>query len=286
MSNASDKSSAKPKGPYAGSGQNSWLERLPSSVLVGGSFLILLATWEAVVVLGWVPELVLPRASSTAIALYDLLVDFATGGTVWVNYRVTLIQAALGLFFAGIIGFVIGALIAETTFGRRVIQPYMVALYAAPKVALAPIFVAWFGFGMTPKVVMAVTIAFFPVMVDTAAGLAGVDEDSDKLFATMRSNRWQRFFKLKLPNALPFIFAGLKSAGVLALIGTLVGEFSGGGRGVGVLIETASIRFNLDVVFAHVILLSTIAFALYWAIDRIEARVVFWRKSGFIPAES
>jgi len=286
MSNASSKSPARAKAPYAGSGQDSLIERLPSSVLVGSSFLILLATWETVVLLGWVPELVLPRASSTAVALYDLLVDFASGGTVWVNYRVTLITAGLGLFFAAVIGFVIGALIAETTFGRRVIQPYMVALYAAPKVALAPIFVAWFGFGMTPKVVMAVTIAFFPVMVDTAAGLAGVDEDSDKLFATMRSNRWQRFFKLKLPNALPFIFAGLKSAGVLALIGTLVGEFSGGGRGVGVLIETASIRFNLDVVFAHVILLSTIAFALYWAIDRIEARVVFWRKSGFIPAES
>lgn len=286
MSSTSGKPTSRAKGPFVGAGQESWLERLPSSVLVGSSFVILLAAWEAIVLLGWVPELVLPRASSTAVALYDLLVDFASGGTVWVNYRVTLIQAALGLFFAGIIGFVIGALIAETTFGRRVIQPYMVALYAAPKVALAPIFVAWFGFGMTPKVVMAVTIAFFPVMVDTAAGLAGVDEDSDKLFATMRSSRWQRFFKLKLPNALPFIFAGLKSAGVLALIGTLVGEFSGGGRGVGVLIETASIRFNLDVVFAHVILLSTIAFALYWAIDRIEARVVFWRKSGFIPAES
>lgn len=286
MSTTSRESSARPKGLYAGSGQESLIERLPSSVLVGGTFLILLATWEAVVVLGWIPELVLPRASSTAVALYNLLVDFATGGPVWVNYRVTLTTAALGLFFAGAIGFVIGALIAETTFGRRVIQPYMVALYAAPKVALAPIFVAWFGFGMMPKVVMAVTIAFFPVMVDTAAGLSGVDEDNDKLFATMRSNRWQRFFKLKLPNALPFIFAGLKSAGVLALIGTLVGEFSGGGRGVGVLIETASIRFNLDVVFAHVILLSTIAFALYWAIDRIEARVVFWRKSGFIPSES
>lgn len=262
------------------------IERLPSSILVGGSFLILVATWEAIVVLGWVPELVLPRASSTAVALYKILIDFASGGTVWVNYRITLMQAALGLFFAGVIGFVIGALIAETTFGRRVIQPYMVALYAAPKVALAPVFVAWFGFGMMPKVVMAVTIAFFPVMVDTAAGLGGVDEDDDKLFATLRSSRWQRFYKLKLPNALPFIFAGLKSAGVLALIGTLVAEFSGGGRGVGVLIQSASLRFNLDVVFAHVILLSVIAFGLYWLIDRIEARVVFWRKSGFIPSES
>ncbi len=286
MTTPPGKAPHQPAGHTAAQGQKGLIDRMPSSVLVGGSFLILVATWEAIVRLGWVPELVLPRASTTALALFELLADFASGGTVWTNYRVTLTQAGMGLFFAAIVGFVIGALIAETTFGRRVIQPYMVALYAAPKVALAPIFVAWFGFGMTPKVVMAVTIAFFPVMVDTAAGLSGVDEDSDKLFATMRSSRWQRFFKLKLPTALPFIFAGLKSAGVLALIGTLVAEFSGGGRGVGVLIETASLRFNLDVVFAHVILLSTIAFALYWLIDRIEARVVFWRKSGFIPSES
>lgn len=262
------------------------LERLPSSVLVGGSFLLLVLTWEMVVVFGLVPELVLPRASSTAIALYEVILDLASGGTVWDNYRTTLLEAALGLFFAGIIGFVFGALIAETAFGRRVIQPYMVALYAAPKVALAPVFVAWFGFGLMPKVVMAVTIAFFPVMVDTAAGLAGVDEDSDKLFATMRSSRWQRFFKLKLPNALPFIFAGLKSAAVLSLIGALVGEFSGGGRGIGILIQTASLRFNLDVVFAHVILLSASAFAIYWIIDRVEHKVVFWRKAGFIPTQS
>ncbi|GKY89629.1 ABC transporter permease [Sinisalibacter aestuarii] len=263
-----------------------FLERIPSPILVGGSLIVLLAVWEFVVVIGWVPELVLPRASDTGKALVQVLGNLFTGGHVWVNFKVTMEEAALGLFFAGIIGFVVGALIAETTFGKRVIQPYMVALYAAPKVALAPVFVAWFGFDTTPKVVMAVTIAFFPVMVDTAAGLAGVDEDADKMFATMRASRLQRFFKLKLPNALPFVFAGLKSAAVLSLIGALVAEFSGGGRGIGILIQTASLRFDLDVVFAYVILLSVTAFAIYWLIDQIERRVVFWRKAGFIPTES
>lgn len=263
-----------------------FLERIPSPVLVGGSLIVLIAVWEFVVAIGWVPELVLPRASDTGRALVQVLGNLVTGGNVWVNYRVTMHEAALGLFFAGLIGFGVGALIAETTFGKRVIQPYMVALYAAPKVALAPVFVAWFGFDTTPKVVMAVTIAFFPVMVDTAAGLAGVDEDADKMFATMRASRLQRFFKLKLPNALPFVFAGLKSAAVLSLIGALVAEFSGGGRGMGILIQTASLRFDLDVVFAHVILLSATAFGIYWLIDQVERRVVFWRKAGFIPTES
>lgn len=262
------------------------LERLPSGVVVGGAVLLVLLIWESVVRLGWISELVLPRASDTALALVDILRDLVSGGTVWKNYRITLQEAGLGLLFAGLIGFVVGALISETVIGRRVIQPFMVALYAAPKVALAPVFVAWFGFGTMPKIVMAVTIAFFPVMVDTAAGLAGVDEDADKMFASLRATRWQRFFKLKLPHALPFVFAGLKSAAVLSLIGTLVAEFSGGGRGIGILIQTASLRFDLDVVFAHVILLSLIAFLVYALIDKIEARVVFWRKSGFIPSQS
>lgn len=263
-----------------------FLERIPSVLLIGGSFVFLVTFWEVVVRVGLIPEQVLPLASNTAIALYEILADLVSGGNVWKNYWITIKATALGLFFAGIIGFVVGALIAETVFGRRVIQPYMVALYAAPKVALAPVFVAWFGFGMMPKVVMAVTIAFFPVMVDTAAGLAGVDEDSDKLFTTLRANRFQRFFKLKLPAALPFVFAGLKSAAVLSLIGTLVAEFSGGSRGIGILIQSASLRFDLDVVFAHVILLSVTAFAIYWLIDKIEQKVVFWRTAGFIPSES
>lgn len=262
------------------------LERIPSVVLVGGAVLLLLAIWEIVVRMGWVSEFVLPRASDTLQALWEVCKDLVTGGNVRDNYWVTLKESLIGLFLAGAIGFIVGVVIAETVIGQRVVQPFMVALYAAPKVALAPVFVAWFGFGLTPKVVMAVTIAFFPVMVDTAAGLGGVDEDADKLFATLRASRFQRFMKLKLPNALPFIFAGLKSAAVLSLIGALVAEFSGGGRGIGSLIQTASLRFNLDVVFAYVILLSVTAFAIYWLIDRIERSVVFWRRSGFIPTES
>lgn len=262
------------------------LERIPGPILLGGSLVLLLALWEWVVSTGLVSEFVLPRASATGRALGEVLRDLVTGGAVQTAYFTTMQQALLGLAIAGVVGFVIGVLIAETVIGRRVIQPYMVALYAAPKVALAPVFVAWFGFGLTPKVVMAVTIAFFPVMVDTAAGLAGIDEDADKLFTTIRANRWERFVKLKFPTALPFIFAGLKSAAVLALIGALVAEFSGGGRGVGALIQTASVRFDLDRVFAYVILLSVTAFAIYWLIDRIERRVVFWRKAGFIPSES
>jgi NitT/TauT family transport system permease protein len=158
-----------------------------------------------------------------------------------------------------------------------------VALYAAPKVAFAPIFVAWLGFDIWPKVVMAVVIAFFPLLVDTAAGLAAMAPNQDKLFRSMRASRRQTFLKLKLYNALPFVFAGLKTAAVLTVIGAIVGEFLGGGTGLGAQIRIASSRFAMDRVFGYVIVLSVMAYVLYALVTIVERRVVFWRKSGFIP---
>lgn len=262
------------------------MERIPSAVLLTAALAVVVAVWQAVISLGWVNEYVLPTPRDTAVALWDVTSDLFTGGPVFDNFLVTAQETLYGLLIAAVAGIVLGVAIAETVIGRRVLQPLMVALYAAPKVALAPLFVAWFGFGMAPKVVMAAVIAFFPVMVDTAAGLAGIDEDEDKLFKSVRASRWQRFFKLKLMNALPFIFAGLKSAAVLAVIGAIVAEFLGGGKGLGVMVKTASVGFALDRVFAFVILLSVMAFLVYLAVDLIERKVIFWRQTGFLPTES
>lgn len=266
--------------------RQSRLERIPSAVLVTATLAVLVGIWQVVVSLGWVSEFILPSPVDTWEALVDVTKSLFSGGSVWENFVITAQEIIAGLVVAAVVGVILGVLIAETVMGRKVLQPLMVALYAAPKVALAPVFVAWFGFGLTPKVVMAATIAFFPVMVDTAAGLAGVDEDQDKLFMMSRASRWQRFFKLKLPTALPFIFAGLKSAAVLAVIGAIVAEFMGGGEGLGVLVKTASVSFALDRVFALIILLSVIAFVVYIAVDLVERRVVHWRASGFLPTES
>lgn len=266
--------------------RKSFFERTPTVVLAPGALVVLIGIWQFVVAAELVSEFILPSPRDTVVALGDVMHSLFTGGPVWTNFKITAQETLIGLLLAAAIGIVFGTLIAETAFGRKVIQPFMIALYAAPKVALAPLFVAWFGFGLTPKVVMAATIAFFPVMVDMAAGLAGVDEDQDKLFMMTRASRWQRFWKLKLPTALPFLFAGLKSAAVLSIIGAIVAEFMGGGAGLGVMIKTASVGFALDRVFALIILLSVMAFLIYLAVDLIERKVVHWRASGFLPTES
>ncbi|KHL15232.1 NitT/TauT family transport system permease protein [Mumia flava] len=277
---------AAPTSPPAARTRKPLMERIPTPVLLTIALAVLVAVWQGVIAAGLVNEYVLPTPWDTAVALWDVTVDLFTGGPVFDAFLVSAQETLYGLLIAAVAGVVLGVAIAETVIGRRVLQPLMVALYAAPKVALAPLFVAWFGFGMAPKIVMAAVIAFFPVMVDTAAGLAGIDEDEDKLFRSMRASRWQRFFKLKLMNALPFIFAGLKSAAVLAVIGAIVAEFLGGGEGLGVMVKTASVGFALDRVFAFVILLSVLAFLVYLAVDVIERRVIFWRQTGFLPTES
>lgn len=265
--------------------RGSRIERMPSWLLILASAVVLVAIWQVVVSAGWVSEFILPAPADTGTALVDAIQSLVTGGDVWSNFLVTLQETVIGMILASVVGILLGVVIAETAFGRKVIQPLMIAVYAAPKVALAPVFVAWFGFGTAPKIVMAATIAFFPVMVDTAAGLAGVDEDQTKLFRVVRANRMQQFWKLKLPTALPFIFSGLKSASVLAIIGAIVAEFMGGGDGLGVLIKTASVSFSLDRVFALIILLSAMAFVIYLIVGALEKRLVTWRSTEGLPSE-
>lgn len=134
------------------------------------------------------------------------------------------------------------------------------------------------GSGIAPKVSMAAFIAFFPLLIDTAAGLASVDADETKLFRSVRPSGWQQFFKLEIPSAAPFVFAGLKTASVLAVVGAVVAEMLGGGQpGLGQLIRIASTQLRMDRVFSFVIILSVLGYAFYGLVAFPERKLVFWR---------
>ena len=158
-------------------------------------------------------------------------------------------------------------------------MPYLVSFNALPKVAFAPVFVAWFGFGVNSKIVMATFIAFFPVIVDTAAGMLAADDDTLMLFKSMESTRWQTLRKLKLPSALPFIFAGLKTAAVFSVVGAVVGEYLGGGHGLGELIRFSAQTLRLDRVFALIVYLGVIGLLLFGLVSWAERKLLFWHKS-------
>ena len=177
---------------------------------------------------------------------------------------------------------ILGSLVAEFRVVRRTVIPYTVALNATPKIALAPLFVIFFGFGLTPKVLMAAFICFFPVLINTVSGLASADDDQLKLMASLRASRWETFRRLRVMQALPFVFAGMRTAMAFAVVGAIVSEFFGASRGLGFRIEFAAARLETANLFAFLVILSLVAYALYTLIERIEKRVVFW--TGFLQS--
>jgi NitT/TauT family transport system permease protein len=243
--------------------------------------LLLLGLWQLIVTLDLLSEFVLPPVGDVWSELSSQLKSLFTGGAVFDSFWVTGQEAVLGFALAGAIGIGLGVVAAETPFGRRVLMPVIVAINAAPKVAFAPIFVAWLGFGTRPKIALAAFIAFFPLLIDTSAGLAGVDREQLRLFRSIRASGWTTFVHLKLPSALPYIFAGLKTASVLAVVGAVVGEFLGAGEGLGQDLRVAGNRLAIDRVWGYAIILSVAGYGFYWIVSVIERKVIFWCNSFF-----
>jgi NitT/TauT family transport system permease protein len=148
-----------------------------------------------------------------------------------------------------------------------------------PKVAIAPLMLAWFGFGMTPKIAIVITIAFFPVVINAVVGLRSASPQMVFLAQSMGASIWQMFVRFYLPNALPHIFAGVKMAAVLAVIGAVVAEFVGSDKGLGYVILVASSNFNITRQFSAIFLLSLLGMIFFWVIELIERRIIPWHVS-------
>jgi NitT/TauT family transport system permease protein len=195
---------------------------------------------------------------------------------------ITLQEVFYSFLLALFLGFSLGILVGETIFGERAVMPYLVALDTMPKVAFAPIFIAWLGFGIESKVALATFIATFPIIVGTAAGLHSADENSRMLFKTIGASRFQTLIKMKLPMGMPQFFTGLKIGTVGVMAGAITGEFLGGGKGFGELIRVASTNLNTARVFAFIIFLSLIGLSLYLLVGWIQRKLIFWQKSGLL----
>ncbi|MDK1019748.1 MAG: ABC transporter permease [Actinomycetota bacterium] len=257
----------------------SWIDRIPQPIAILTLGALMLGTWWLVVQIGYVSRILLPGPAETWDELMDITGNILTGGHVGEALWITTQETILGFLSAAVLGIFLGVVVGETRIGQKAVMPYLVAFNALPKVAFAPVFVAWFGFGINSKIVMALFIAFFPVIVSTAAGLWAVDTDTLMLFKSMEAGRWQTLRKLKLPSALPYIFAGLKAAAVFAVVGAVVGEYLGGGKGMGELIRLASQTLRIDRVFAMIFYLGVLGLLLFGAVALAEKKLLFWQKS-------
>ena len=255
------------------------IDRIPRWIAMTFLFVAVVSIWDLVTRMGWVSAIILPTPAET---LEDLI--FVGGNLIAGEYMVdalwtTTLTVAYGFLIAAGIGFSLGVLVGETKFGERAVMPYLVAIDTMPKVAFAPLFIAWLGFDIGSKVALAAFIATFPIVVATAAGLYAANENERLLFKSMGATRLQTLLRLKLPTGLPYIFTGLKIASVGVMAGAITGEFLGGGRGFGALIRQSASQLDTPRVFALILYLSLLGLALYFAVVWMQRYFVFWNKA-------
>lgn len=261
-----------------------WL-RIPTPISIAGFVAVLCFVWWLATEMELVDPFVVPSPVDVGTALVDITEAIVQGGIYREALIITVTESILAFLIAVVVGVLLGLFVAESAFGRVVLMPLLVAVNAAPKVVFAPVFVAALGFGMGAKIALGAFIAFFPVLIDTAAGLASVDRDRATLFKSLRASRTQRFVKLQLPSSLPFVFAGMKTASVLAVIGAVVGEFLGGGKGMGQQTKIAGEALAMDRVYAFAVILAVFGYLFYAVVAYAERKVVFWQEPHGISGQ-
>ncbi|MEM5583161.1 ABC transporter permease [Roseibium sp. AS2] len=257
-----------------------FIDSIPRWIAMTFVFVVFIGTWDVVTRLELVSPIILPTPWETFDDMIFVGSNLFSGGYMLGSLWITIQEVLYGFALAIAIGFSLGVLVGETVFGEKAVMPYLVAIDTMPKVAFAPLFVAWLGFGIESKVSLAAFIATFPIVVGTAAGLHSADENARMLFKTMGASRMQTLIKMKLPTGLPQIFTGLKIGAVGVMAGAITGEFLGGGKGFGELIRVAASQLNTPRVFSLILYLSLVGLALYLIVQWTQRKVVFWQKES------
>jgi len=237
--------------------------------------LIFLGGWQLTVSAGAVSRFTLPSPGSVWDSLVQLMQQSSTYHDLWI----TLWEVLIGFAIALVAGVVIGAILGRIRWLERAVQPAMVAFQVIPKVAFVPIFVIWFGFGTTSKIIMAAILAFFPVMLNAMLGVRSVDAGHRDVMRGLGASKWATFKSLELPSTLPYIFAGAEVAIVFAVIGAIVGEYLGGSEGLGHQVVTSLNSLDAPTLFAVIVLLAVLGSLLYLIVTLAKRLVIPWHDS-------
>ncbi|MBO6541070.1 MAG: ABC transporter permease [Rhizobiaceae bacterium] len=239
------------------------------------TLILLVWYWDWAVTAYEIPTTLLPRPYD---AFQSLSQGIADGSLVFHTW-VTLQEVVYGFVIGAAGGLLLGILIAESNYVRMALFPFLIAFQMVPKVAVAPLFIIWLGYGITSKIAIAASITFFPVVINTIAGLRSVDVATIEMLRAYRASRWQVFHRAKLRYALPYIFASLEVAIVLAVIGAIVAEFVGSSSGLGYLILQATHTLETGEIFAVLVMLSILGVLLNGLVRFFAKRALFWHES-------
>ncbi len=234
------------------------------------AFGVLLVIWEGAVIAFDFPLWRLPAPSDVV----DVLIE--QRDTLRGHFQTTMWETILGFLTAVVVGIPLAIAIVYSRLLERTIYPMLVAMQSVPKVAVAPILVIWLGFGFSPKIVLIVLIAVFPIVISTATGLKSSPREFTEMVESLSASQLQIFRKVRFPAALPHIFVGLKVAISLAVIGAVIGEFVGSNKGLGFLIVISQGNARTDIAFASMFLLAVLSIGLFYAIVAFEHLLVPW----------
>jgi NitT/TauT family transport system permease protein len=228
----------------------------------------LVVAWYLFVRLGNVPKFVMPSPVETLNALLQPNYDW------WRNITITGTEIFAGYFLALAAGVALALVFTWSKTLEAFFMPLLVSLNMIPKVALGPLIIVWFKYGVFPNTMMAFSICVFPILLTTARGLREIEPDLLDLVRSLKGSRWQLFTKIQLPGALPYIFAGMKVAAILAVAGAIVGEFLGSDKGLGYLMLQVQVTLDTPAMFAAVILITLIGMVLYGLVLVLERFLV------------
>lgn len=238
--------------------------------------LVLLAGWHFYVRLSGVSAFILPGPLPVWAAFTDLLRTPSTWSHVWVTVH----ETVLGFALAALAGVLLGVPVGKLRWLERTLNPFIVASQVVPKVALIPLFIVWFGFGSTSKVLIAAVIAFFPIFTNTVLGVKSIEPGHRDVMTSLNAGRLDQFRRLELPSAAPYILTGMEVGIVLAIIGTVVAQFLGGNAGLGYLLVAKMNAYETDSLFAVIALLTLVGFAFYAVVGAARRLLIPWHDSA------
>jgi NitT/TauT family transport system permease protein len=247
--------------------------RYRSRLVAPALLALFVAVWEGVIWMGEYPAFILPSPTQIVATLSQAVLT----GLLWHHAQITLLEILAGLSLGLTTASLLGYLLAKNRPLEQLVAPYVVASQSVPVIAIAPLLIIWFGAGYLSKVLICALILFFPVLVNTIVAIRSVEQDLRELMRSLGANRWQTFYLLELPAALPIFLGGVKVGVTLSVIGAVVGEFIGANQGLGFLINQARGLFNTPLVFVAILSLVAIALTLYGMVNLLESRLLRWR---------
>lgn len=242
---------------------------------VSGSLALLAvfaATWQWLPGLAGIPAFIIPPLSDVAVEAVRML----RAENLVVHTGITLAEVVIGFVLGSLLGMIVGYGLGVSPTAEVLLSPYILAMQIAPKVAFAPLFVMWFGYTIYPKILVAVLIVFFPVMINVLGAMHALDRDMINLVRSFSATRLQLFWKLEFPASMPPLFSGLRIASTLAVIGVVVGEMVGGNAGLGYLLVFGEGQANTAMVFVTIMLLTLIGILAYAAVIAAERAVLHY----------